>query len=269
MKKIILLAAMCLMTLYSQAQDIIFTTTHEHIETWILEITDTEVKYKLWSNLDGPDYSLELSWISHIKFSNGDTYVVPRANNDSNAPQDKEVATDSEWEDDNYEENPTIVLKTGKELPFSIGKSVELINGKFYYGTERLKKKEYKDLVSQICPAAYEDYNRAKVYENVAVALMIPSIAIEAYALYEGVSMLLSDEDNEETTDVQKKIGIELGVSLGVTIIAAIIGMKSVKLFESSCTTFNQTCAWKQPQKPNPELSFSFSAASVGLTLNF
>ncbi len=57
---------------YARAQDIIICRNGDEIESKILKISKTEIKYKKWSNQDGPTYTLEKSEVFMIKYPNGD-----------------------------------------------------------------------------------------------------------------------------------------------------------------------------------------------------
>ena len=73
MKKLLfLLAAVCCMTGRISAQDMIFKTDAQSIQAKILEISTTEVRYKRFSNPDGPTYVLPVGDISHIIYQNGE-----------------------------------------------------------------------------------------------------------------------------------------------------------------------------------------------------
>ena len=69
---ILLLAAVCCTALTASAQDVIYKTDARKIEARILEISTTEVRYKRFSNPDGPTYVLPVADISHIVYQNGD-----------------------------------------------------------------------------------------------------------------------------------------------------------------------------------------------------
>ena len=73
MKKILfLLAAVCCGAGAASAQDTIFKTDAQSIQAKILEISPSEVRYKRFSNPDGPTYVLPVADISHIVYQNGE-----------------------------------------------------------------------------------------------------------------------------------------------------------------------------------------------------
>lgn len=56
----------------SAAQDVIVKTDNSTILSKVLEITNTEVKYKKWDNQDGPLYAINRSEIKSINYENGE-----------------------------------------------------------------------------------------------------------------------------------------------------------------------------------------------------
>ena len=73
MKKTILLlvAALC-GVLTAAAQDLIVKTDATKVEAKVTEITPDAVRYKRFSNPDGPTYVLPVSEISYIQYANGE-----------------------------------------------------------------------------------------------------------------------------------------------------------------------------------------------------
>lgn len=74
MKKsiLLLLAAFC-GALAASAQDLIVKTDDARIEAKVIEIAPDAVRYKRFSNPDGPTYVLPVAQIDHIRFANGET----------------------------------------------------------------------------------------------------------------------------------------------------------------------------------------------------
>ena len=54
------------------AQDIIILNNTDEIKSKVIEILDNQVKYKKWTNLNGPSYSIDKSEIFMIKYANGE-----------------------------------------------------------------------------------------------------------------------------------------------------------------------------------------------------
>ena len=70
LKLIITLIFLKLTTL--NAQDIIILNNTDEIKSKVIEILDSQVKYKKWTNLNGPSYSIDKSEIFMIKYANGE-----------------------------------------------------------------------------------------------------------------------------------------------------------------------------------------------------
>lgn len=72
--------------LVANAQDLITTKKGEDIEAKILEVTPKEVKYKRYSNIDGPTFTLNRNDILLVRYENGEEDVFSNeANNRSGA----------------------------------------------------------------------------------------------------------------------------------------------------------------------------------------
>ena len=75
MKKLIFLLTMCVVFNLS-AQDIIVKRNGDELQCRILEVSKNEVKYKRWTNQDGPAFSEKKSDIFMIKYENGEKDVI-------------------------------------------------------------------------------------------------------------------------------------------------------------------------------------------------
>lgn len=73
--KLFLSAALILITFCAFSQDRIKTVSGEVVQAKVLEINRNEVKYKRYSNPDGPVYVLGTQEISEITFQNGEKEV--------------------------------------------------------------------------------------------------------------------------------------------------------------------------------------------------
>ncbi|MCU0341401.1 MAG: hypothetical protein MUE30_16100, partial [Spirosomaceae bacterium] len=56
-----------------QNKDIIVKLDKSQIEAKVVEISETTIKYRKYQNLEGPIYSINVSDVSHIVFTNGST----------------------------------------------------------------------------------------------------------------------------------------------------------------------------------------------------
>lgn len=74
----------------SYAQDILYTSSGNKIQAKVLEISNVEIKYKDYSNIDGPTYVIYSADVVLIQFSNGSTQII-----NSNAPSLKPIKTET------------------------------------------------------------------------------------------------------------------------------------------------------------------------------
>lgn len=56
---------------FSNAQDILIKTNGENVIVKVEKITDTNIEYKLFSNIDGPTYSINRTEVFQISYKNG------------------------------------------------------------------------------------------------------------------------------------------------------------------------------------------------------
>lgn len=63
------------------AQDIITTKDGSDIQARILEVTNSEVKYKRFSNLEGPTFTISKSDILIVRYENGENEVFKESDN--------------------------------------------------------------------------------------------------------------------------------------------------------------------------------------------
>lgn len=56
---------------FSYSQDVLFFKNGDELNSKVLEISSTEVKYRKWDNVDGPIYSVNKNELFMIKYQNG------------------------------------------------------------------------------------------------------------------------------------------------------------------------------------------------------
>lgn len=99
MKKIILTFIICSLSAAIYAQDIIVYANGNTITAKILEISDTQIKYKNYNNLNGPTYVIDKAGVLGINYANGanerfanETPTTPVQTTPSMIVQDTNVA---------------------------------------------------------------------------------------------------------------------------------------------------------------------------------
>lgn len=90
MKQQILLFTIIVCAISLNAQDLIVLRDATEIESKVLEITETNVSYKKWDNLDGPVFSISRDKVFFIRFANGTKEVFFTSGDSQNtSPQQK------------------------------------------------------------------------------------------------------------------------------------------------------------------------------------
>lgn len=84
MRNSIILLGLFLLNVISYSQDNIILRNGDEIQSKVFEITETELRYKKYSNLDGPTYTISTGKVFMIKFENGEKEVF---NIDSSSDQ--------------------------------------------------------------------------------------------------------------------------------------------------------------------------------------
>ena len=83
-RKLLYFLATALLSISSiYAQDIITTRVGDEIQAKIIEIGANEIKYKKWTNQEGPTYTLTKTEIFMVKYQNGEKEVFNQTNNQS------------------------------------------------------------------------------------------------------------------------------------------------------------------------------------------
>lgn len=86
MKKLSLLVVLLCVSMVTIAQDVIVKKDGSTIQSKVMEINGTEIKYKKWSNQDGPLYSIGRSEILSINYQNGEVEKFSEVFVENNLP---------------------------------------------------------------------------------------------------------------------------------------------------------------------------------------
>lgn len=70
--RLFMLTAVIMCSLVANAQDVIVKKDGSTITSKVLEITGTEIKYKKYSNLKGPTYTINKTDVNYINYENGE-----------------------------------------------------------------------------------------------------------------------------------------------------------------------------------------------------
>ena len=70
------ICALCFFWMSSFSQDVLYTVTGKKLETKVVEINTTDIKYKNPDNVEGPTYVISKSDIVLVQFANGLTQII-------------------------------------------------------------------------------------------------------------------------------------------------------------------------------------------------
>ena len=84
MKRIVLISLL-LITFGAYSQDVITLTDGTEIKAKVNKISDKEIEYKKWNNIDGPVYTLDVNKITSIKYINGENDIFSTKSDTVNA----------------------------------------------------------------------------------------------------------------------------------------------------------------------------------------
>ena len=118
--KIILLIAFTLASALSFSQDVIVKKTGATIEVKIIEITPTLIKYKKFSQLDGPLRNIEIVNVREIQYKDGEIESF-----ENHSTQLEELVIEQSEPEPAVE----LILEEPKDLLFSSGFSMHLLLG--------------------------------------------------------------------------------------------------------------------------------------------
>ena len=75
-KRLLMLLLLSLSLGVAMAQDVIVKKDGSTILSKVLEISETEIKYKKWSNQDGPMYTISRNEVNSINYQNGEVELI-------------------------------------------------------------------------------------------------------------------------------------------------------------------------------------------------
>lgn len=108
MKKTIVLSLLSLAAMNVAAQDVIVKKDGSTIVSKVIEVSETQVTYKKFSNIDGPTYTISTSELSSINYPNGEKDSF---NNTSLQKKEVERDTDNEEKIAEFARLPRLNLK--------------------------------------------------------------------------------------------------------------------------------------------------------------
>lgn len=149
------------------AQDIIITKDAQKIEAKILEVSNSEIKYKKQSNLEGPTFILGVEELNSIIYANGEVQVFGGSKG-----SEKEM-----------EETKPILVE--QQSAGFVGENITRVDKTWYLNGQAMNEREYLDFLQKNCPTAYEYHldglkkeKLGKIFCGVAIGCSVASIAL-------------------------------------------------------------------------------------------
>lgn len=226
----------------AMAQDVILKNDNSTILSKVIEVSSTEIKYKKWSNQDGPTYSILRSEVSRINYQNGE---VDEFSNNTGVPT---VAN-------GQLQNPSL---------FAGYMDDEGSGGKLRINGRVLTDEEVRNLVS---PQNYELYLKAKKQNTIGAVFY----TIGGISLGVGSTLLLIADKGDFNTLIAA--GVAAGLSLITLPPGAILTSIGGSKMKSIAKEYNQRNGKNYSLNLSPSLMRcetpqSYGNCGLGLTLS-
>jgi len=119
-KTIILIILLLFCAVFTKAQDVIIKNDSTKIQSKVIELNETTIKYKKWKNQDGPFYNIPRNEVNMIIYANGQKEIIKPAV--ANLPVPVANTTDLKTQKVKYKPSR---ITLGLQSPLSIGASQE------------------------------------------------------------------------------------------------------------------------------------------------
>ncbi|HIP34089.1 MAG TPA: hypothetical protein EYG89_05135 [Bacteroidia bacterium] len=128
------------------SQDIIELNNGDDIQVKVTEISNKDVKYKKFNNIEGPTYTISKSKILMIRYENGEKEIISKTTNDNT------------------------------DLSISAG---------YYQGNNKISKREFKKILSTN-QKAYNEYKSGNLVKVLGLVIAVPSSAFLGWSIGQG-----------------------------------------------------------------------------------
>ncbi len=275
MKKTFSLLVCALCASIVVAQDIIITKDAQRIEAKIQEVSNQEIKYKLFTYQDGPVFVLSIADINSITFENGDVQVYNPISSQAQQTQQEPV---QEAETQAIQQQPVqVVAKQADEQMGAIG-MIEKYDDYYYLrngdSSTRMDKTAYLRFIQNNCPEAWQRYQQGNKLWKAGWGLLGAGIGVEmliGVPLYcAGVVKSVNNAvyyDTYNSNDYTLMASGLAFIAIGSLMEAGSIPLLVVGGIKRNNTheVYNVSCA-----KPNRvSLNLQSSSNGIGLALKF
>lgn len=120
MKKYFLFAMLLFCAGFTKAQDVIIKNDSAKIQSIVIEITETTIKYKKWENQDGPLFNIALNEVNMIIYENGQKEIIKPSGSNLPVP----FASTTDFKNQKVKYKPSRIT-VGLQSPLSLGTSAE------------------------------------------------------------------------------------------------------------------------------------------------
>jgi len=213
------------------AQDTIVLKNGKEQTSKILEITNNEISYKNWSNINGPVYRVNKSEISIIKYQNGTRDIFETIPN-------------------SY--NEKLQINSEKSADIEIRSSAW--GTSFWQNGVKLSKSKVSAIIRDSNAEAYREIQLAKSYRWVGGIFSCVGGGIATWSLID----MASGGDPNWTN---------IGIAAGAVTIGLLIGIADYSHTTSAVMIYNK--GLKQIGANNINLKFGLSQHGIGLNFNF
>lgn len=255
----------------SFAQDVIVTSQAKRIEAIVTEVSPTEIKYKKFSNPNGPIFILYVSNISAIIYQNGEVQMFNEnkggtqnvASSITKKPTTSEKVVPSNVPSSKGSQTTTtnVVDSSNKKITtpkdnFAIKESENALgkiyrdDGEYTFQGRYISKKEYGLILQNNCPIAYAEYRRSQKLTNASWIL----VGVGGGLVLGGLSVM--------GTSPEASLAL-CAVAIVPLVVAIPLVTSASKKDRNSIDLYNQHCSSKVA------LNFNINTNGVGLALNF
>lgn len=235
MKKLVFLLVLSLWAISAFAQDVIVKRDATKIEAVIIEVSDSEIRYKNHSNQAGPTFVIKTDDVSTIMYKNGDVQV--------------------------FEKKAAPVQQNANSERDSRGNSsarLSLMGGYFYLGDKMMSQDEGRYFLMKNCTPAYQQYKMYSdlgytgvAFLSVGSALMLSGgIIFAVHDQYQGFCIMMS---------------AVASIGVGIPLCAAGFACR-----DKACFIYNERCAnTASNRNKGIRLDLQSSRDGIGLALKF
>ncbi len=232
------------------AQDKIYLyDSHQIIEAKVIEISDDDVLYKMYNNLDGPDYRISKAKVVAIEFENGT----------------KQFFT-------NHNSIPYVYYHDGY-LDYRNNGYLDYRNGHFYREHRRLSQEEIRDAIGY---SLYGSRYR-KAMNQYSYGFLLTLSGTIAVSLTTALACINNDYRNDPAFQDPffKKSDNTVGVIIGYVVGAACLGsgiplwIKGNRNLNAIADDFNSKYSSTSSHSEDMSLILGKTSSGFGLALNF